>query len=401
MRILLTGGAGYIGSHALRKLLKAGHDVTVLDDLSHGHELALQTASQGLARKPHWVRMSTADRAKVAEVLFERQIDAVMHFAAFIEVGESVSDPAKYYRNNFSSTLALMEAMRETDIKKLVFSSTAAVYGSPVSTPILEDQPCAPINPYGRSKLMVEHAIEDFASAYGLGYAILRYFNVAGASPECEIGEAHDPESHLIPRVLDAACGKSEAIEIFGTDYDTRDGTCIRDYVHVDDLVDAHLLALESIRPGSGDVFNLGSESGFSVREVIAACELATGKRIFAVERQRRSGDPAVLVASSAKIRKKLGWRRRYPDLQTIVAHAWSWHQKKDRAFSMPLSGHFGRKLHDTSCDDMASFPAEARLMGNREISSDGIHDSYSHAQKTPSARTQQMIRERDHSGRS
>jgi UDP-glucose 4-epimerase len=329
MKVLVAGGAGYIGSHAVRRLLKSGHEVTILDDLSHGHEALVRGASEGLERKARFVQGIIADRAKVVQVLRDHEIEAVMHFAAFIEVGESVVDPAKYYRNNFSGALEMMEAMREVGVKKIVFSSTAAVYGNPLSTPIVETQARYPINPYGRSKMMVELALEDFAQAYGLGYAILRYFNVAGASPDGVIGEAHEPESHLIPRVLDAASGRAESIGIFGTDYDTRDGTCVRDYIHVEDLVEAHLLAMEAIQAGRGDVFNLGSENGFTVREVISACERVTGKRLPVVEKPRRAGDPSILIASSAKIREKLGWQRRYPDLDTIVQHAWNWHQKR------------------------------------------------------------------------
>jgi UDP-glucose 4-epimerase len=335
MNVLVAGGAGYIGSHAVRRLLKSGHTVTVLDDFSHGHRLAPENAARGLERRPVVIEGNIADHAFVANILREHSIDAVMHFAAFIEVGESVSDPAKYYRNNFSGALEMMEAMREVGVRRLVFSSTAAVYGNPATTPITEDQLRAPINPYGRSKMMVELAIEDFARAYGLGYAILRYFNVAGADPDGVIGECHDPESHLIPRVLNAACGRAESIGIFGTDYPTYDGTCIRDYIHVEDLVEAHVLAMNAIQPGRGTVFNLGSEKGFTVREVIESCTRITGRKIPVVEGPRRPGDPAVLVASSSKIRETLGWQRRFPDLDTIVRHAWGWHQIFRRSSSV------------------------------------------------------------------
>lgn len=328
MKTLVTGGAGYIGSHAVRALLKAGHEVVVLDDLSHGNPDAVKSAASGSGKIVPLIVGSTADRDLVTNLLRKHQIDGVMHFAAFIEVGESVADPAKYYRNNVSGALSLMEAMKEAHVHRLVFSSTAAVYGDPASTPITENQLRAPINPYGRSKMMVELAIEDFAHAYGLGFAILRYFNVAGADPDALIGEQHEPESHLIPRILNAARGKASAINIFGTDYPTPDGTCIRDYIHVEDLVEAHLLAMSSIRPAQGQAYNLGSESGFSVREVIQTVERVTGFRIPVEEKPRRAGDPAVLIASSEKIRKELGWKRKYPDLDTIVRHAWNWHQR-------------------------------------------------------------------------
>ncbi|MFL5814987.1 MAG: UDP-glucose 4-epimerase GalE [Bdellovibrionia bacterium] len=329
MKVLVAGGAGYIGSHAVRKLLKEGHEVIVLDDFSHGYRSAAENAASGLERRAQIIEGNIADRALLTNVLRQNKIEAVMHFAAFIEVGESVADPAKYYKNNFSGALEMMEAMREAGVKRLVFSSTAAVYGNPKKTPITEDQDLAPINPYGRSKMMVELAIEDYAGAYGLGYAILRYFNVAGADPDGLIGESHEPESHLIPRILDAAIGRENAIGIFGTDYPTKDGTCVRDYIHVEDLVEAHILAMNAIEPGQGDIFNLGSETGFTVREVIEACAKVTGVKIPVTEKPRRAGDPAVLVASSEKIRNTLGWKRRYPDLETIVSHAWNWHQKR------------------------------------------------------------------------
>lgn len=328
MNILVAGGAGYIGSHAVRMLTKAGHEVVVLDDLSHGYSQLIEGATQGL-RHARFVNASIADHAAVVQALRESRIDAVMHFAAFIEVGESVADPDKYYGNNFCGSLALLRAMREANVERLVFSSTAAVYGNPLTVPITENQLRAPINPYGRSKMMVELAIEDFAAAYGLSYTILRYFNVAGATPDGVIGEAHEPETHLIPRVLQAAANGS-AVGIFGTDYPTRDGTCVRDYIHVDDLVQAHVLALERGTGGRGNgaIYNLGSESGFTVREVIDTCSRVTGRKISTTEQPRREGDPAVLVASSAKIRAELGWERKYPELDVIVRHAWAWHQR-------------------------------------------------------------------------
>jgi UDP-glucose 4-epimerase len=318
MRVLVTGGAGYIGSHAVRELINGDHSVIVLDDLSKGHDEAVDPRAT-------LIRGSTADGDLLRQRLHAHQIEAVVHFAADIEVGESVADPAKYYRNNFANALTLLDAMVTTEVRRFVFSSTAAVYGNPERTPIEESQRRNPITPYGRSKLMTELAVEDFCHAYGLTATILRYFNVAGASPDATIGEDHAPESHLIPRILQAARNDGEA-KIFGTDYDTPDGTCVRDYVHVVDLAHAHVLALEKQRPGTCEVYNIGSEAGFSVREVIAACEKVVGKKLRVIEGARRPGDPAVLVASSRKIRAELDWRPRYPEIQTIVQHAWHWH---------------------------------------------------------------------------
>jgi UDP-glucose 4-epimerase len=327
MNVLVTGGAGYIGSHAVRELIAAGHRAVVYDNLSNGHR-------EAVPKEAGFVEGNIADAFLVKSTLNYHKIDAVMHFAAFIEVGESVADPAKYYLNNFTNALALLSYVRECGIDKFVFSSTAAVYGNPEKTPIEESQRRDPINPYGRSKMMVEMALEDFAKAYGLGYTILRYFNVAGAHPDGTIGEDHHPESHLIPRILNAARGAESEVKIFGTDYPTPDGTCIRDYVHVSDLGRAHVLALEQTAPGKGDVYNLGSESGFSVREVIAACEQVTGIKLKVKEEARRPGDPAVLVASSQKIRDRLNWQRKYPDIKTIVAHAWKWHTTHPTGFT-------------------------------------------------------------------
>lgn len=325
MKVLVTGGAGYIGSHAVRELCDHGHSVVVLDNLSKGHEEAIDA-------RAIFLRGSTEDTDFIVEKIALHGIEAVMHFAADIEVGESVTDPYKYYQNNFCNSLNLLEALRIAGVKKFVFSSTAAVYGNPESTPIFETARRNPINPYGRSKMMMELALEDACEAYGLGFTILRYFNVAGASPDATIGEDHQPESHLIPRILMAA-REGKAVKIFGTDYPTPDGTCIRDYVHVVDLVRAHVIALEKITPGKGAIYNLGSENGFSVREVIAACERVTGRKIIVEESERRPGDPAVLVASSKKIASELGWEKKYPDMETIVAHAWNWHTSHPKGF--------------------------------------------------------------------
>lgn len=327
MKVLVTGGAGYIGSHAVRALLGAGYRVTVLDNLSHGHREAIDSRAE-------FVEGNFGDRTLVTALLRDRGIDAVMHFGAYIEVGESVVDPGKYYANNFVNALSLLESMKEAGVRRIVFSSTAAVYGNPERTPIEESQARAPINPYGRSKMMTEMAIEDFSGAHGLGYAILRYFNVAGASADGSIGEAHEPESHLIPRILQTALasGKS-AMNIFGTDYPTRDGTCVRDYVHVVDLVQAHVLALGSVEPGKGEIYNLGSEQGFTVREVIAACERVTGLKLEVKEGPRRDGDPATLVASSRKTAERLRWKPAFGSLDTIIGHAWAWHQSHPNGY--------------------------------------------------------------------
>jgi UDP-glucose 4-epimerase len=326
MRVLVTGGAGYIGSHAVKRLAQAGHEVTVWDNLSQGHLAAVPTATRFLLG-------DVGNQEGFTEVLRRYGIEAVMHFAAFIEVGESVADPAKYYANNLRNGLALLSALREAGVGRLVFSSTAAVYGNPRVTPIPEDHPLDPINPYGRTKAMMELAIADHARAYGLAATCLRYFNVAGASPDGEIGEAHEPESHLIPRVLATAVGTSEPIAVFGTDYPTPDGTCVRDYVHVVDLVEAHLLALGHQTPGTVETYNVGSERGFSVREVIAACEAVIGRALPARAEPRRPGDPPVLVAASERIRRELGWQPRYPCLAQMVEHAWQWTRSMPASF--------------------------------------------------------------------
>jgi UDP-glucose 4-epimerase len=327
MRVLVTGGAGYIGSHAVKLLADSGHEITVLDNLSHGHLKAVDSRAR-------FVEGNTGNQNLVTGILKDHKIEAVMHFAANIEVGESVANPGKYYENNFSSALTLLISMRDAGVKKLVFSSTAAVYGNPESTPILETMMRAPINPYGRSKLMTEMAIEDFSKAHGLGFTVLRYFNVAGAAPDASLGEDHQPETHLIPRLLIAARDGKESAKIFGTDYPTRDGTCVRDYVHVMDLAEAHRLSLEALAPGQGNIYNLGSEQGFSVKEVLTTCEKVIGRKIAVEEAERRAGDPAVLVASSEKIRRELNWKPAFADLESIVGHAWAWHQKFPQGYA-------------------------------------------------------------------
>jgi UDP-glucose 4-epimerase len=321
-KILIAGGAGYIGSHMVKDLLAHGYEVLVLDNLSKGHADAVP--------HDHLVIGDIGDRDLLATLFTRHQIAAVMHFAAFIEVGESVREPEKYYRNNLANTLVLLDAMRRHGVARFIFSSTAAVYGTPERTPITEDHPRHPINPYGASKAMVEQVLGDFDSAYGLKSSILRYFNAAGADPDGELGERHDPETHLIPLVLDAAAGDREAIAIFGQDYDTPDGTCIRDYIHVADLCQAHRLALDALlQGGESAIYNLGNGRGFSVREVIDAAATVTGRTIPCREAPRRPGDPPRLIADSAKAQRELGWRPEYADLATIIRHAWQFRQRR------------------------------------------------------------------------
>ncbi len=325
MRILVTGGAGYIGSHAVKLFLARGHDVWVYDNLCFGHRAAVP-ADRLVVGDLHEVH-------RLDQLLVESRIEAVVHFAAFAFVGESVTDPAKYYRNNLIGTLNLMESLRRHGIGRFVFSSTAATFGIPETSPITEDAPQNPINPYGDTKLAIEKALSAYAVAYDWGYAALRYFNASGAAPDGTLGEDHKPETHLIPLVIQAAMGQRPHIEIFGSDYPTPDGTCIRDYIHVDDLAEAHLLALENLRPRTELKYNLGIGRGYSVREVIRAVESETGKRVPIKEGPRRAGDPPVLVASSIKIQRELGWRPRFTDLQAIVATAWNWHKDHPKGF--------------------------------------------------------------------
>jgi UDP-arabinose 4-epimerase len=319
--ILVTGGAGYIGAHACKALARAGYLPVTYDNLVYGHPAAVKW---GPLEEGH-----INDQRRLEAVMHQYRPAAVMHFAAYAYVGESVADPAKYYQNNAGGTLVLLDAMRTCKIDKIIFSSTCATYGIPEQIPIPEDHPQNPINPYGRSKLIIEWILQDFAIAYGLKYVSLRYFNAAGADPDAEIGEKHDPETHLIPLALDAALGKRDQLVIFGTDYDTPDGTCIRDYIHVSDLAKAHLLALRYLNDGGpSDVFNLGNGNGFSVRNVVAAAMQVTGRRIPCLESERRAGDPAVLIGSSEKIKNILGWKAIHNDLEVIVGTAWQWHQK-------------------------------------------------------------------------
>jgi UDP-glucose-4-epimerase GalE len=325
MRILVTGGAGYIGSHAVKLFLSRGHDVWVYDNLSFGHRAAVPVERLVVGD------LLQADR--LDQVMVERRVEAVVHFAAFAYVGESVKDPAKYYQNNLVNTLTLFEAMRRHRIGRVVFSSTCATYGIPETVPITESEKQQPINPYGNTKLAVERALADYAAAYGWGYAALRYFNASGAAPDGSIGEDHDPETHLIPLVLQAIMGQRPAIEVFGTDYPTPDGTCIRDYIHVDDLAEAHLLALQALAPGQQLRYNLGTGRGYSVREVIRVAEEVTGKKCPVKEGPRRPGDPPALVAAADKVRRELGWSPRYTELKPIIETAWNWHRRHPKGY--------------------------------------------------------------------
>lgn len=319
-KILVVGGAGYIGSNANKALAAAGYKTVVFDNLSTGH--------RRLARWGEFFKGDLGNPAGLARCFKRYKFSAVIHFAAFTAVGESVLDPAKFYGNNVANTINLLNTMRAAGVKNLIFSSSAAVYGEPVKVPITEKHPLAPLNPYGRTKLMMEQAMADYAAAYGLKYAALRYFNAAGADPQGQSGELHSPETHLIPLVLDAAAGRRTCIKVFGGDYKTPDGTCLRDYIHVTDLAQAHLLALRRLeRGGSSMAFNLGNGKGFSVLEVIKAARRVTGLEVPVKMAPRRAGDPAALVASSSLIRRELGWRPEYAGLETIIDHAWRWHK--------------------------------------------------------------------------
>jgi UDP-glucose 4-epimerase len=320
MKILVTGGAGYIGGTVTRILLAGGHDVTIFDNLCHSKRPAVAAGSE-------FVLGDLADRRLLEKTLSTGRFDGVMHFAALIEAGESMQKPEIYFRNNTMGTLSLLEAMVATAHNRLVFSSTAACYGEPVSTPILEDAKLEPTNAYGESKLLVEHMLRWFNSIHGLRYASLRYFNVAGAIEG--YGEAHEPESHLIPLILDVALGRRQKIKIFGRDYPTVDGTCVRDYIHVSDLADAHLLALGALETKDRVIYNIGNGQGFTVRHVIESVKRVTGRPIAVEECPRRRGDPAVLVASSEKIKQELGWQPKFAELDAIIASAWEWHQKR------------------------------------------------------------------------
>lgn len=322
MAVLICGGAGYIGSHVNKLLSARGIETVVYDNLVYGHREAV--------RWGHFVQGDLNDMACLSAVFETYKIEAVLHFAAYAYVGESVAEPEKYYYNNIGCTLNLLQAMRRYGCDKIIFSSTCATYGEPESVPILETFRQDPVNPYGFTKLVVERILKDYEMAYGLKYVVLRYFNAAGADPEGEIGESHTPETHLIPLVLQAALGKRKSVSVFGTDYATRDGSCIRDYIHVSDLADAHWRALVYLlNEGGSDCFNLGNENGTSVLEVIQAVREITGKEFPVELRGGRPGDPAILVGSSEKIRERLGWIPLRPEINTIVKDAWEWEKNR------------------------------------------------------------------------
>lgn len=322
MKILVVGGAGYIGSHMVKMLVQQGCDVVVLDNLSYGHRDAVKNA--------RFIHGDLADIPFLMQLFQRERFDAVMHFASFIQVGESVQQPAKYYQNNVVNTLNLLNTMVAHGVLQFIFSSTAAVFGEPQYTPIDENHPKLPINPYGRSKWMIEQVLEDFDRAYGLRSMRFRYFNAAGADPQAELGERHEPETHLIPLILQVASGRRKSISVFGRDYNTEDGTCIRDYVHIVDLCQAHWLGLQALAAGAeSKAYNLGNGQGFSVQQVINAALKVTGRTIEVINGPRRAGDPAVLVADSTLAKKELAWKPEYAALETIVQHAWNWEQKQ------------------------------------------------------------------------
>ncbi len=326
MKILVAGGAGYIGSHVTLELSRRGHQPVVLDNLVKGHREAV------LAGK--FIQGDVSDKALVRKIIDEEQIEAAVHLCAYSLVGESVTEPAKYFHNNIGNGLLFLDALREGGVNKFVFSSTAAVFGEPEQTPIPEDHPKNPTNPYGFSKLTFEGILKAYDHAYGMKYISLRYFNAAGADPEAPIGEDHQPESHLIPIVLQAALGIRPHIEIFGTDYSTPDGTCVRDYIHVNDLAQAHILALEALAKGvSSTIYNLGNGQGYSNRQVIETAKMVTGLPIPVKEGPRRPGDPAELVASSKRIREELGWQPQFAQLEKIIETAWRWHKEHPKGY--------------------------------------------------------------------
>jgi len=325
MKVLATGGAGYVGSHCVHRLVDAGHTVTVMDNLSSGHSAAVP-------QQVELIRADVNDTASLRKTL-GAGFDAVMHFAAFLDVGESVRQPLKYYANNVSGTIGLLEAMHACDVRRFVFSSTCATYGVPERVPITEGEPQSPISPYGHTKLAMEWALADCTTAWGLGACALRYFNAAGAASDGSIGEDHDPEIHLFPLVLKTALGQRDTIKIFGTDYPTPDGTCIRDYIHVEDLADAHVKALEAIEPAQFEAYNVGTGSGTSVRQIIDAARKVTGRDFPVVETDRRPGDPPKLVADPSRIKSALTWQPKYTNVADIVETAWRWHRDHPQGF--------------------------------------------------------------------
>ncbi len=326
MAVLVTGGLGYVGSHSVKQLVERGEQVVALDNLLFGHK--------GAACGSEVVIGDIGDKELLRGIFSSHRIDAVMHFAALADVPESVADPRKYYDTNVARSLAMLDVMLEHDVKMMIFSSSAATFGEPKIVPIPEDHPKDPTNPYGRSKLMLEHILREYEHAYGLRAISLRYFNASGADPSGTIGEDHKPEHHLIPIIVQAAMGQREKVNVYGTDWPTRDGTCVRDYVHVTDLAQAHLLALDALRKGHATAeYNLGNGSGYTVLEVIRMVEQVAGRKINSVSADRRPGDPAVLVASSEKIVKDLGWDPKFPELRTIVETAWNWHSNHPNGY--------------------------------------------------------------------
>jgi len=331
MRVMVTGGAGYIGSHAVQRLLGDGHDVTVLDNCERGHHVAAIAAGSSEA---DLLTVDLRDTDTVTEALSDRQIEAVIHFAALAYVGESVTDPLTYYDNNTAGSVSLLRAMDRAKVRRLVFSSTCATYGEPDQMPITEDMPQSPINPYGASKLFVERVLKDYAAATPeFGYAALRYFNVCGSDPETRIGEDHDPETHLIPVLLNTALGQRDKITIFGDDFPTPDGTCVRDYIHVLDLIDAHVVVMHALQDGDQRFYNLGTGNGLSVKQVIESARRVTGHPIPSEVGPRRSGDPPELWADASKIKNELGWSAQYTDLDQTIAHAWAWFQQHPNGY--------------------------------------------------------------------
>ncbi len=324
----MTGGAGYIGSHAVRALVQDGHEVVVIDNLSKGYRKAVHP-------KTEFVELDLADSVRLADVFRHHRFDAVMHFAGLIEVGLSMREPGIFFQNNCMNGVNLLEAMRAAGVKNIIFSSTAAVYGNPEKVPIPETAPTSPTNFYGYSKLVFEQILEQYRKFYGLQYVALRYFNACGADPSGEIGQAYAPPTHLIPRVLQSLLGEIHDLKLYGTDYPTADGTCIRDYIHVSDLVDAHLLALQQLLSSQkSDVFNLGNALGFSVRQVLAVIENVTGQKVQISETARREGDSAILVADASKAKNILGWQPKFSGLQEIVGSAWKWHKSHPHGYA-------------------------------------------------------------------
>ncbi len=339
MAVLVTGGAGYIGSHGVKRLLEEGHEVVAVDNLFRGHAEAIEALRSVGPGKLHFAKADIGDKQTLLKLMREHGVDTVMHFAALAYVGESVDEPLRYYRNNTASALTLLEACDEAGISKFVFSSTCATYGEPPKVPMDESTPQSPISPYGMSKLHVEHMLRDYANACRVtgkpfAYAALRYFNVAGSDPDGLVGEDHDPETHLIPVIIEAALGVREQIKIFGTDYPTPDGTCIRDYIHVCDLIDAHVAVMNALQPGDERFYNLGIGKGYSVREIIEAVRRVSGKDFKVEEVERRPGDPAALFADASKIRNELGWSAKFTDVDEVVRTAWNWFEKHPNGYA-------------------------------------------------------------------